>query len=107
MASYYVEGEIKEIKFEKRAVLFSIEPSQDFRRKEGNREYVLKLLNDDEEKPAVLVPLKEFEKMFLKCETCALCFQITNLKMNRSKVRVCFCNDGDAKEVSVEYVIVK
>ena len=107
MASYYVEGEIKEIKFEKRAVLFSIEPSQDFRRKEGNREYVLKLLDGDEEKAAVIVPLKEFEKTFFRCETCALCYQIASLKINRNKVRVCFCGNGDAKVVPAEYVIVK
>lgn len=85
--TYYIEGEIGEIKFEgSDKVSFTLIPSQDYRRKEGDREYALKvrgakLLVD-------LVPMDEFLKESFVCENAALASQLSVLKVYRNIVRV-------------------
>lgn len=85
--SYYIEGEIGEIKFEGAdKVSFTLIPSQDYRRKEGDREYVLKVRGA--ELLADLVPMGEFLKESFVCENTALASQLSVLKVNRNIVRV-------------------
>lgn len=85
--SYYIEGEIGEIRFEwVDKVSFTLIPSQDYRRKEGDREYALKVRGA--ELLADLVPMDEFLKEFFVCENKALASQLSVLKVNRYVVRV-------------------
>lgn len=85
--SYYIEGEIGEIKFEgTNKVSFTLIPSQDYRRKEGDCEYALKVRGA--ELLADLVPMDEFLKEFFVCKNKALASQLSVLKVNRYVVRV-------------------
>lgn len=87
MADYYIEGEIGEIRFEEKAkVSFTLIPSQDYRRKEGDREYAIKVHSTKSQ--ADLILLDVFMKESFVCENRALASQLSVLKVNRNIVRV-------------------
>lgn len=104
--SYYIEGEIGEIKFEgPDKVLFTLIPSQDYRRRDGDREYALKMHTTAEGLSAVNILMDDFQKNFFVCENKALASQISVLKVNRNIVRVEVTEENPKPTMSVSVML--
>ena len=86
MADCYIEGEIGEIRFEGDVVSFTLIPSQDYRRKEGDREYAIKVHKTDLLADSVL--MGDFLRESFVWTNKTLASQLSFLKVNRSTVRV-------------------
>lgn len=87
--TYYIEGEIGEIKFTgKNDVSFTIIPSQDYRRKEGDCEYALMMHVTTKGLLADNISMDDFKKQCFVCVNKALASQLSVLKVNRNVVRV-------------------
>ena len=85
--SYYIEGEIGEIKFEGTdEVAFTLIPGQGYRRKEGDCEYALKVHRTG--LVAEVVPMCDFLKEYFVCVNKVLASQLAILKVNRRVVRI-------------------